>query len=34
MKSGNLNPEMFEMDIKNEKEKKYMGRFDLTIVAD
>jgi hypothetical protein len=29
-----MNPEMFEQDIKTQKEKQFVGRFDLTIVAD
>lgn len=34
IQSGNFNPEMFELDIKHEKPDHFIGKFDVTIVAD
>ena len=34
IKSWNINPEIFEEDIKSLKELPFVGKFDLTIVAD
>lgn len=34
IQSGNLNPEMFELDIKHENPDNFIGKFDVTIVAD
>ena len=34
IQSWNFNPEMFELDIKQEKQDNFIGKFDVTIVAD